>query len=95
MTESDLRQFTSWLGKRSYEARLQRFGITRIREIARENDKQGGRPPKPWGGLSEAGKRARLRRERESAKGGRWNALPTRKGKNLVVSFPIWRANRA
>jgi hypothetical protein len=70
MTDSDLRQFTSWLGKRSYEARLQRFGITRIREIARENGKQGGRPTKPWNQLSEAGKRARLRREGESAKGG-------------------------
>ncbi|MGA2987537.1 MAG: hypothetical protein ABSG32_27415 [Terriglobia bacterium] len=70
MTESDLRQFTSWLGKRSYEVRLQRLGIARIREIARENGKQGGRPTKPWNQLSEAGKRARLRREGESAKGG-------------------------
>jgi hypothetical protein len=69
MTESDLKRFTSWLGKRSYEARLQRFGITRIREIARENGKQGGRPTKPWGQLSDSGKRARSRREEKSAKG--------------------------
>jgi len=69
MTETDLKRFTSWLGKRSYEARLQRFGITRIREIARANGKQGGRPTKPWGQLSESGKRARKRRARESAKG--------------------------
>ena len=71
MTESDLRRFTSWLGKRSYQVRLQRFGIMRIREIARENGKQGGRPTKPWGQLSESGKRARIRREQESVKGGR------------------------
>jgi galactokinase/mevalonate kinase-like predicted kinase len=35
---------TSWLGKRSYKARVQRLGIERIREIARENGKKGGRP---------------------------------------------------
>jgi len=69
MTETDLKRFTSWLGKRSYEARLQRFGIMRIREIARENGKQGGRPTKPWAQLSESGKSARKRRARESAKG--------------------------
>lgn len=44
MKESDIRQFTSWLGKRSYKARLERLGIERIREIARENGKKGGRP---------------------------------------------------
>lgn len=44
MTKVDVRQFTSWLGKRSYEARLARFGIERLREIARENGKKGGRP---------------------------------------------------
>jgi hypothetical protein len=71
MTESDLRKFTSWLGKRSYEVRLQRFGIARIREIARENGKHGGRPTKPWNQLSDAGKRARLWREKESLKGGK------------------------
>ena len=71
MTESDLRQFTSWLGKRSYEVRLQRLGITRIRKIARKNGTQGGRPPKPWNQLSDAGKRARLWREKESLKGGK------------------------
>ncbi len=70
MKESDLKRFTSWLGKRSYEVRLERFGIMRIREIARENGKQGGRPPKPWDRLSDSGKRARLRREGKSAKGG-------------------------
>jgi hypothetical protein len=44
MNQTDLKKFTSWLGKRSYSARLERFGIERIREIARENGKKGGRP---------------------------------------------------
>jgi hypothetical protein len=39
-----LRQFASWLGKRSYQMRLERLGIERLREIARENGKKGGRP---------------------------------------------------
>lgn len=34
----------SLLGKRSYKARLERFGIERLQEIARENGKLGGRP---------------------------------------------------
>ena len=46
MNQTELKRFTSWLGKRSYAARLDRFGIRRIREIARENGKLGGRPPK-------------------------------------------------
>ncbi len=44
MTKAQLREFTSWLGKESYKARLDRFGIERIRQIARENGKKGGRP---------------------------------------------------
>ena len=44
MKKSEIQQFTSWLGKRSYAARVQRLGIERIREIARENGKKGGRP---------------------------------------------------
>ncbi|MGH9435267.1 MAG: hypothetical protein ACRD06_04630 [Terriglobia bacterium] len=52
MRKDKLKQFTSWLGKRSYKARLDRLGIERIRDIARENGKKGGRPPKksPKGG---------------------------------------------
>ncbi len=46
MRKSDIRRFTSWLGKRSYAVRVERLGIERIREIARENGKKGGRPPK-------------------------------------------------
>jgi hypothetical protein len=45
MTKRELREFTSWLGKRSYKARLERFGLARIQQIARENGKKGGRPP--------------------------------------------------
>jgi hypothetical protein len=46
MGQKSLREAASLLGKRSYEARLQRFGIQRLRAIARENGKLGGRPPK-------------------------------------------------
>jgi hypothetical protein len=53
MTKTDLRKFTSWLGKRSYKVRLERLGLERIRQIARENGKKPchrgrkrGRPPK-------------------------------------------------
>ena len=45
MKRADLQKFTSWLGKRSYAVRVKRLGIERIREIARENGKKGGRPP--------------------------------------------------
>ena len=44
MKKSDVQQFTSWLGKRSYKARLERFGLEHLQEIARENGKKGGRP---------------------------------------------------
>jgi hypothetical protein len=44
MKKSDLQEFTSWLGKRSYKSRLKRLGIERLQEIARENGKLGGRP---------------------------------------------------
>jgi hypothetical protein len=69
MTKRELREFTSWLGRRSYKARLEKLGLERIQEIARKNGKQGGRPLKPWNQLSEAGKRARMRRAKKSAKG--------------------------
>ena len=44
MTQTEVRKFTSWLGKRSYKARVKRLGLQRIQEIARENGKKGGRP---------------------------------------------------
>ncbi len=34
----------SLMGKRGYKARVERFGIERIQEIARENGRLGGRP---------------------------------------------------
>jgi len=46
MDKEQIKMFTSWLGKQSYQARLERLGIERIREIARENGKKGGRPKK-------------------------------------------------
>ena len=46
MESSRASEAASLLGKRSYRVRLERFGIERIREIARENGKLGGRPPK-------------------------------------------------
>lgn len=46
MTQTEVQRFTSWLGRRSYKARLERFGIEKLREIARENGRKGGRPPK-------------------------------------------------
>jgi hypothetical protein len=44
MNKTQVRIFTSWLGKRSYRARVDRLGLERIRQIARENGKKGGRP---------------------------------------------------
>jgi hypothetical protein len=46
MNNEEIKRFTSWLGQRSYVVRLEKFGIERLREIARENGKKGGRPPK-------------------------------------------------
>ena len=46
MRQSQISEVMSWLGKRSYATRVQRFGIERIREIARQNGKKGGRPRK-------------------------------------------------
>jgi len=51
MNRTELKKFTSWLGKRSYRARLERLGIERIREIARQNGKKGGRPHKAKKGV--------------------------------------------
>jgi hypothetical protein len=34
----------SLMGKRSYKVRVERLGIERLQEIARENGKLGGRP---------------------------------------------------
>jgi hypothetical protein len=49
MGKKAVSEAASLMGKRSYRARLERLGIERIREIARENGKKGGRPPKKDG----------------------------------------------
>ena len=55
---------TRYLGRRGYQARLQKLGLERIREIARENGrKYGGRPRFPVSKLTPAGRRTRRYRE--------------------------------
>jgi len=44
VNKTQIQEFTSWLGKRSYKVRLKRLGLKRIQEIARQNGKNGGRP---------------------------------------------------
>lgn len=46
MTRAERVEYTSWLGRRSYKVRLERFGIEKLQEIARANGRKGGRPPK-------------------------------------------------
>jgi hypothetical protein len=46
MTNSRLSKAASLMGKRSYQSRLKRLGIERLRAIARENGKKGGRRSK-------------------------------------------------
>ncbi len=44
-TTQGIRQAAVMMGRRSYRVRLERFGIERLRAIARENGKLGSRPP--------------------------------------------------
>ena len=44
MRKSDVQKVMSWIGKRSYPARLDRLGLERLQAIARDNGKKGGRP---------------------------------------------------
>jgi hypothetical protein len=46
----------SALGKLSYRARLKRFGLERLQEIARENGKLGGRPKRSLKRTQKGGK---------------------------------------
>jgi hypothetical protein len=46
MPANSVSRAASILGKLSYKARLKRLGLNRVREIARQNGKLGGRPPK-------------------------------------------------
>ena len=44
MAQSQVSKAASYMGKRSYQVRLERFGLERLQQIARENGKKGGRP---------------------------------------------------
>jgi hypothetical protein len=44
MRKADIQEVMQWLGRRSYKARLERFGLETLQQIARENGKKGGRP---------------------------------------------------
>ncbi len=46
MAPKQVREAAAWMGRKSYRVRLERFGLERLQEIARENGKKGGRPPK-------------------------------------------------
>lgn len=41
-----LNEAAQLMGRASYRARLKRLGLKRIQEIARQNGRKGGRPPK-------------------------------------------------
>ena len=43
-TKEQRRAFARWCGRRSYEARLERFGLAYLQKVARENGLRGGRP---------------------------------------------------
>ncbi len=44
MKENGIKHAASVLGRKGYRARLKKYGLTRIQQIARENGKKGGRP---------------------------------------------------
>lgn len=46
MIPKEVSEAAAWMGRKSYRDRLERLGIERIRQIARENGKKGGRPRK-------------------------------------------------
>ena len=46
MASKQLSEAGRALGRRSYRARLKRFGLERLQEIARQNGRRGGRPRK-------------------------------------------------
>jgi hypothetical protein len=67
-TASETRKAAQLLGERGGRATLKKYGANKLREWGKRGGKfgkLGGRPQKPWDQLSEAGKRARKRREAE------------------------------
>ena len=57
LTKKQRTAYAAWMGKRSYHSRLERLGIEKLREIARENGKLGGRPRKDQRQTQKGGKR--------------------------------------
>ncbi|MGH3181677.1 MAG: hypothetical protein ACRDOE_07205 [Streptosporangiaceae bacterium] len=53
MAPKQVREAAAWMGRKSYRVRLEKFGIARLQQIARDNGKLGGRPRKQ---SKEAGK---------------------------------------
>jgi len=45
-TKKEISEAAAAMARKGYRVRLKKYGIERIREIARENGKKGGRPPK-------------------------------------------------
>ena len=62
---ASINEAASLLGKRSWKARLKRFGLKRLQEMAAETGrKHGGRPRLPDNQVSKAALYQRARRER-------------------------------
>ncbi len=66
MNKQQRQEFTAWLGKRSYKARLKRFGLERLQEIARENGRKGGRPKRALPEGRQEQRKQELKTEREA-----------------------------
>jgi hypothetical protein len=64
-TDRLIREYLAGIGREGGKARAAKYGKATLSKWA----KLGGRPHKPWGELSEAGKYARKRRAKKSAKG--------------------------
>ncbi len=46
MDKKTISEAAATMARKGYRVRLERYGLERIREIARENGKKGGRPRK-------------------------------------------------
>ena len=46
LTKQQRSDYAKWMGRKSYRTRLEKYGLERLQEIARENGKKGGRPRK-------------------------------------------------
>ena len=66
-TDAAVREYLAKIGSKGGKARAEHHSKAELRQWA----KLGGRPQLPWGQLSKSGKRARKRRAKQSAKGGK------------------------